>query len=234
MSIDRKGGGVFAIVPAAGVGARFGSPKAFYTLAQRPVIERTATVLLSVTEIDEIIVVVRAEDLSRAREVFGGERRIRCVIGGARRRESVQRGIDAIGAGRLSCAADALVVVHDAARCLVTQDLIERCIAAARLHGAVTAAIPAVDALVKVSDKQQVEDEVDRRSVWLVQTPQVFRLALLQRAHQAGDEDAADDASLVRRFHAVTVVEGERSNLKLTSLQDAAIFERLMLESGRQ
>jgi 2-C-methyl-D-erythritol 4-phosphate cytidylyltransferase len=139
---------------------------------------------------------------------------LHCVEGGARRRDSVAAGLAAAG----DCE---VVAVHDAARPLVTAALVEAVIAAARRHGAATAAIPCVDTVKRVRDGMVVAT-LPREELVAVQTPQAFAAGLLRRAHAAVPaEDVSDDCLLVERLGApVAVVRGELANRKVTHPQD--------------
>jgi 2-C-methyl-D-erythritol 4-phosphate cytidylyltransferase len=139
---------------------------------------------------------------------------VRCVAGGPRRRDSVAAGLREVGDAEI-------VVVHDAARPLVSPRLIEAVIAAARLHGAATAGVPCVDTVKRVEDGMVVET-LPRDSLIAVQTPQAFALPLLRRAHTLRPEvDASDDCLLVEWLGLpVAVVPGEVGNRKITHPED--------------
>ena len=123
-----------------------------------------------------------------------------------------------------------IVAVHDAARCLVSSELVSRSIDGAIANRAVTAAVPLVDSLKRVDDSGKVVASVPREHLWLVQTLQVFSFELLVRAHTEGGAEATDDASLVERFHPVMIVEGERRNLKITTPEDLLLARCLVGE----
>jgi 2-C-methyl-D-erythritol 4-phosphate cytidylyltransferase len=136
-----------------------------------------------------------------------------CVDGGARRRDSVASGLAASEEAEM-------VAIHDAARPLVSAGLLEAVIAAARAHGAATAAIPCVDTIKRIAAGMVVET-IPRQELVAVQTPQAFAASLLRRAHAASDEDVSDDCALVERLGApVAVVPGEVSNRKVTHVED--------------
>ena len=152
---------------------------------------------------------------------------VRCVPGGPRRRDSVAAGLGAVGAAEI-------VVVHDAARPLVSTALIEDVIAAARRYGAATAAIPCVDTVKRVEDGMVVET-LPREALVAVQTPQAFTASLLRRAHAAApEEDASDDCLLVERLgEPVAVVAGEVRNRKITHTEDLEWLRRQLVEEVR-
>ncbi len=199
---------VWGIVVAAGEGRRFGGPKHARLLAGKPLWEwgRDA---LSEGGADGVVVVG---------DVPGG------VPGGERRRDSVAAGLAAVPQ-----AAD-LVVVHDAARPLASADLVRRVVARLGEGGAdaVVPVLPVRDTLKEV-EGGRVTRTVERAGLVAVQTPQGFVADALRRAHDAGDEEATDDAQLVERIGgAVATVPGEPSNLKVTFPDDLATLAALV------
>ena len=146
------------------------------------------------------------------------------VPGGATRQDSVRAGIEATEA--------AIVAVHDAARLLVTPDIIERGVALARECGAARCATPARDTVKQAAgDPHVVQATPDRGSMWLAQTPQVFERDLLLRAHRQSEAVATDDAALVEALgHEVRIFEGAPWNMKVTAPEDIIIAEALLRE----
>jgi 2-C-methyl-D-erythritol 4-phosphate cytidylyltransferase len=200
---------VVGIVPAAGAGERLGAdvPKAFAILGGRPMVEWSLDVLREVC--DRVVVAVPA-DRADSRDF---------VAGGATRSESVRNAIEA--------APEASVfVVHDAARPLVTVELVRRCLDALEGYDGVIAAVPVTDT-VKEVEHADVVNTPDRARLWAAQTPQVFRAEALRRA----TGEATDDASLVEASGGrVRVVEGARENFKVTSPLDARVAEMLLAD----
>ncbi|MEA2442263.1 MAG: 2-C-methyl-D-erythritol 4-phosphate cytidylyltransferase [Thermoleophilaceae bacterium] len=198
---------VVGIVPAAGRGERLGAegPKAFVACAGRPLIEWSLDVLRSVC--DRVVVAVPP-----------GYSLADSVEGGPVRSDSVRRA--------LAAAPEAtVVVVHDAARPLITRDLVERCVAALGegFDGAI-AASPVTDTIKEADPGRRVLRTLDRSSLWAIQTPQAFTAAVLRRALNVPLDvlaAATDDASLVEAAGgAVTVVEAPPDNFKVTSAAD--------------
>jgi 2-C-methyl-D-erythritol 4-phosphate cytidylyltransferase len=153
----------------------------------------------------------------------GLDPRVAVVAGGSTRSASVKAALDALGDVDV-------VLVHDAARPLVTPAIVERCIdAAARGDGAV-AGWPASDTLKEVDGERRVRATPDRTRIWHAQTPQAFPAELLRRAYAAWDGgDAPDDATLVERVGGrVLMVEGSATNLKVTRPEDVAVAEALL------
>ena len=212
---------VAGIVPAGGSGERLGSdrPKAFVVLAGRPMLEWSVGVLGAVC--DRVVAAVPP----------GHEAPPDRVPGGPSRSASVR--------AALAAAPDAdVAVVHDAARPLVTRDLVERCLAAL-LEGdadGVIAAARVADTIKEADGRGRVVRTLDRSVLWAVQTPQVFRAATLRRALDVDDAalaGATDDASLVEAAGgSIAVVEAPRENLKVTTAEDLRVAEALLALRG--
>lgn len=215
------------IIVAAGAGERLGAgkPKALVQLAGKPMLMYAVAAFAAAKTVDRIVVVVPSGSQDEVRDVLGDQATI--VVGGATRQESVSAGLAA-------CDAQVRVVaVHDAARPLVTAELIDRTVAALTPPwDAVAPGVPEVDTLKIVDSRMAVLRTVDRTGVWGVQTPQVSSRATLERVHArvASPADAAtDDLSLVERAGGrVRLIEGERSNFKITSADDLALAAQLL------
>jgi 2-C-methyl-D-erythritol 4-phosphate cytidylyltransferase len=223
---------VVAVIPAAGIGSRLGggAPKQYVPLAGMPVLARTLAAFEASGAIQAIVVVAPPGDESRCRaiavEPYGWKKILAVVPGGAARQESVARGLDAAGADA------SIVVVHDAARPLVSDDLIRRVVRAAGVSGAALAALPVVDTLKRKVGDGNVITTVDRDGLWAAQTPQAFRAALFREAVTRARADGfigTDDASLVERLGVpVTLVEGDPENFKITRREDLARAEEIL------
>ena len=208
---------VVGIVPAGGRGERLGvdRPKAFVVLAGRPMLDWSVRVLASIC--DRVVVAVPA----------GHEEPPDRVAGGASRSASVRAGLAAAPEA-------AVVVVHDAARPLITLDLVERCVAALREGDAdgVIAAAPVTDTIKQADGSGRVVRTLDRSNLWAVQTPQVFRAGALRRALEVDEATlarATDDASLVEAAGGtVAVVQSSPENLKVTTPLDLRLAETLL------
>ena len=234
---------VSAIVPAAGFSTRMGNgrSKLLHSICGQTVFERTLGALCRAFNFEQIVVPVRAEleaQFSELPEVrrCAKECRLHFVPGGETRQISVRNGLEYIR-HNVAQSAEHFVLVHDAARCLVSAAVVDRCIRGALLHRAVTAAVPLIDTLKRCNDQHRVVETVAREALWAVQTPQVFSLQLLVEAHQRPEaldslHRYTDDASLVEPLAAVQVIEGERCNIKITTPEDLEIAERL-LSAGR-
>src|SRR4051794_7662569 len=207
---------VVGILPAAGSGERLGAsgPKAFALCGGRPLLDWSLDVLESVC--DRVVAAVPA----------GYEEGSDRVAGGGSRSASVR--------AALAAAPEATVaVVHDAARPLVSRELVERCIAAldSGFDGAVAAA-PVSDTIKEADGDGRVVRTLERARLWAIQTPQVFRAEVLRRALDVSDDvlaEATDDASLVEAAGgSVRVVEAPADNLKVTRPVDLELAEALL------
>lgn len=224
-------GDAIAILLAAGSGARMGRalPKALLPIAGRTVLARSLDILLSCGQFSRIIVAVPNSFIvgehAAAFSSLALPPMVTVVQGGTTRALSVRSGLAVLDS---SCLPKTLVAVHDAARCMVSVDLITRVIESARRAGAATAAVPCFDTIVQSGPDQTISQTLDRSKLWAVQTPQVFELELLRDAHRDGNKDATDDATLVHRFHPVEIVPGDRHNLKITTVEDLAWAEKIL------
>ena len=212
-----------AILLCAGRGERLGAgvPKATVPLAGRPLFAWSLETLQRCACIDAIVVVGPARTL---RELLAASGRapakvVAWVEGGEERQHSVARGIAALPA---DCD---LVAVHDCARALVSEAVVERVVAEARACGAAIAAVPLADTLKRAEDGA-ITGTPPRAGLWCAQTPQVFRRDWLEAAHAAAAGTATDDAALVEALgHGVRIAAGEALNFKVTTAGDHALAE---------
>ncbi|HZM62032.1 MAG TPA: 2-C-methyl-D-erythritol 4-phosphate cytidylyltransferase [Vicinamibacterales bacterium] len=216
---------VSAIIAAGGRGLRFGSaePKQLLTLAGEPILKRSVDAYLSCELVSDLVIALPAP-LARVPPEYlqHASKPVIVVEGGERRRDSVANAF-----ARVPARAD-VVVVHDAARPLISDVVIRRTIDAARESGAAIAAIAARDTVKRVGTGGVIAETLPREQIFFAQTPQAFRVAVLRDAlAQAGD--ATDEAMLAERAgHTVRVVEGDVRNLKITTPDDLATAQRLL------
>lgn len=222
-----------AILVAAGGSTRMGpgvARKPWLELEGRSVLERSAAAFAACPAVSALVIVAHPEDLERARVLGAGDvlfgKPLTVVLGGARRADSVRAGLGAAdGDARL-------VAIHDAARPLVSLELIARALASAAEHGAALVAMRASDSIHFSADGHRATRALERAELWCAQTPQVFerqRFAeLLERALREG-WSPTDDAALWERYVGpVALVEGERANLKLTTPEDVIVAAALL------
>jgi 2-C-methyl-D-erythritol 4-phosphate cytidylyltransferase len=204
---------VVGIIPAGGSGERLGAdrPKAFAVCAGRPMLEWSLEALSA--SCSRTVVAVPP----------GHEQPPDRVTGGASRSESVRRALDAAPEATV-------VVIHDAARPLVTADLVARCIDALDGVDGVIAAAPVTDTVHVASPELLIASSPDRSTLWAAQTPQVFRADVLRRANDS-NEEATDEASLVAAVGGtVRLIEGPSDNIKVTTPTDLRLAEALLRE----
>jgi 2-C-methyl-D-erythritol 4-phosphate cytidylyltransferase len=228
---------VNAVVVAAGNGTRMGGKvrKPFLPLAGSPLILHTLERFAQCRTVCKLIVVVAGEDLPRCREVVRGAPQLRALecefqAGGQRRQDSVREGLSRLD---VDCE---VVVIHDGARPLVSPALIDRCVEAAMAEGAVVVGVPARNTIKFVTTDRLVSKTPTREMLWEIQTPQAFRVEIAREAHRRAVADRAegtDDAALVERLgKPVAVLDGERTNIKITFPEDLIVAEALL--SGRR
>ena len=218
---------ISAILLAAGRGTRLGAshPKAYLPLRGRPILLYSLEAFSRCPLISELVVVIHPDDTERARHVLKVfEKPVRVVYGGAQRQDSALAGVRA--------ASGDFVLVHDAARPLVSLGLIERVIAAMKTHGAAVPALPVTDSLKRVSEDLIIAD-IDRAELFSAQTPQGFERKLLLEALEracAQGRYFTDEASVLLAMSNVRakVVPGEVQNIKITTEADLRLAERLV------
>jgi 2-C-methyl-D-erythritol 4-phosphate cytidylyltransferase len=226
MTID---GPAYGIVVAAGRSERMGGvDKVFAELAGRPLVAWSLAAFKKCPSVAGVVVVAAPPEVARMEAIVEEWRftHVRAVVpGGDTRQASVRSGVEAAGAA-------AIVAVHDAARPLVTSDMIEQGIACARESGAAVCGVPSRDTMKEVDgDPPAIVRTPDRTRVWHAQTPQVFGRSLLIDAHGQSDAVATDDAALVEALgHRVVMYEGSYWNLKVTTAEDLLVAETLLRE----
>ncbi|MGL6110909.1 MAG: 2-C-methyl-D-erythritol 4-phosphate cytidylyltransferase [Rubrivivax sp.] len=221
----------FALVPCAGVGERAGldGPKQYARIASRSMVAHTLAALLQVSRLQATLVVLAPGDTQFEAQApeFAGEGAWVARCGGSTRAATVANGLAEL-ARRGADAAD-WVLVHDAARCLLRPGWVDRLIDACAddaVGGLL--ALPLADTL-KQAHAGRVERTLERRDKWLAQTPQMFRLGLLQRALVLAGEGVTDEASAVEALgQTPLLVHGELENFKLTWPQELALAARLL------
>jgi 2-C-methyl-D-erythritol 4-phosphate cytidylyltransferase len=225
---------VTAIIVAAGKGERLGSGlnKQFIPLCDIPVLARTLSAFESSSGITRVIVVVRGEDIVAVADIvreFGFDKVVRIVRGGETRQQSAAAGLEAAGVTDY-------IAVHDGARPLVTSACIDRVVEAALEFKAAATAVRLKDTVKQTDENGIVLGTPDRSFLWAVQTPQVFETELYKKALKAAQDSGAeytDDCQLVEIAGGrVRLVEGEYSNIKITTKDDVNIAEAILRARG--
>jgi len=213
------------VIVAAGEGKRIGkgTPKLFLPVAGRPMILHTLNRFAACDMVRKVILVTPEHDVVKCRDLIRADselRSLQCLVqhGGDRRQDSVRQGLACLDA---DCET---VVIHDGARPFVSSRLIDRSVEAASREGPVVVGVPVRDTIKVVSLDRRIRKTPRRDTLWEIQTPQVFQADLIRAAYAQAVRDgveATDDAALVERLGTtVTVLEGERTNIKMTFPED--------------
>ncbi len=221
-----------AVIVGGGSGSRFGGDKLSILIAGRPLLVWSLLALEQTPAISCIVLVVPigCEEIFHeiARDA-GISKLIAVVAGGRQRHESVLRGLTALPSSV------ELVAIHDAARPLLTPDLVMRCLSVAAENGAATAAVPVTDTLHQADQKQCAARTVDRTGLWAMQTPQVFRAApLVKLLQEVALGNPTDEVSVVLAAGwRVPLVENFQPNFKVTWPDDFAVAEAILQSRER-
>jgi 2-C-methyl-D-erythritol 4-phosphate cytidylyltransferase len=234
---------VIVIIPAAGLGTRMAAAsgarvvpaasKQFTELDGTPILVHTLRKFAAVPQVREIVLALRQPEAAAFQERLAREKLgkpVRLVEGGEHRQESVAHALAAVKA-----ADDDVILVHDAVRPFVDNEIIRNVIEAAAHHGAAIAAVPAVDTIKQVertADGAVIRATIPRAQIVMAQTPQGFRYDVLKKAFAESSADGftgTDEASLVERSgHDVVVVMGSPRNIKITTPADLELAEFFM------
>jgi 2-C-methyl-D-erythritol 4-phosphate cytidylyltransferase len=205
-------------------------PKQFLSIGGLPLIVHSLRTLQASSVIDAIVLAVPQADLAYSQsdivDAYRFTKVINVVAGGQERQDSVRNAL-AVLDDQVE-----IVVVHDAVRPFLTERMLEDVVATARATGAAIIALPMRDTVKYVGADHVIERTVDRRPLWLAQTPQAFRRDWLQEAHRRAQIEAVpatDDAYLLEWMgHSVRVVEGSGENIKVTRPEDMVIGEAIL------
>ena len=223
------------VVLAAGKGSRFTgeSPKQFALLGDKPVLAYSVDAMQACDAVDAILLVAPADAVERVQswvETFHWTKVKAVVPGGEQRYDSTRAAVAACGEGKFDN-----ILLHDAARPLLSQDVLRGVIAALDSAEAVTAAIPVTDTIVRADADGFVTETPDRATLWAVQTPQGFRLDTLQEAYcrisPVDLPNCTDDTAVVRHVFpqvSVKLVPGDRRLMKLTYPDDLTLLSALL------
>lgn len=216
-----------ALIVAGGIGKRMGLdiPKQFVLVNGKPLLIYTIEAFAKHRDIDDIVLVVPKDYKD---EVIGYISKYSLpkvssvVIGGETRQQSVKNGLDEIK--RKGIQDDDIVLIHDAARPLLSEDIITENVRLARSYGAVMTALPSVDTVVR--GNESVGEFLNRNEIYLEQTPASFMFKVIYEAHEkAKGNDASDDCLLVKQNgKEIQIVRGNRNNFKITTKEDLELF----------
>ena len=246
---------VVVIIPAAGLGTRMAPmpigakskqkkappSKQFTELGGTPILIHTLRKFAAVDAVSEIWIALRESEIEGFRARLESEakdaikKKVELVVGGEHRQQSVESALQAIAA-----AADDIVLVHDAVRPLVTREIIQEVIDAAKKYGAAIAGLPAVDTVKQVERTAEgalIKTTIPRAGIVMAQTPQGFRYGVIKKAFNEASADGfvgTDEASLVERSrHDVAVVMGSPRNIKITTPADMELAEFYLKSADR-
>lgn len=211
-------------------------PKQYSAIGGLPLVVHSLRVLQSSPCVDAIILAVPESDIAYCQaeivKVHAFSKVVTVVAGGPERQDSVRLALAAVGNEA------EIVLVHDAVRPFLTQQMVEDVVIAARRTGAAIVALPMRDTVKRVGADRLIERTVDRKPLWLAQTPQAFRREWLQEAHDKARLEkvrATDDAYLIELLgRPVSVVEGSGENIKVTRPEDIVIAEAILAARGKR
>jgi len=224
---------VTAIVPAAGAGSRItkkkGRRKPFFILNNKPILIHTLLALEGSRCIDDIIVVVNKNYIAKCKAIvkrYGLKKVDKIISGGETRFESVKEGLAFI-AGNSD-----VVFIHDGVRPLINEKIISDSIKACKRFGAAVCGIPVVSTVKFINNNLTVKATPDRRRLYMVQTPQVFKRHIILRAYKTHNRPRrliTDDSMLVEKLgYKVKIIPGSYENIKVTTAQDMILAESLL------
>ena len=217
------------------MGRRMGSDrnKLLLRLREQPLITWTLLAAEKARHISWIGIIAQPADWSDLKEILAkatSTKPVQLIQGGATRQESVYNGLQGLPTEAEQ------VLIHDGARCLATPELLDRCAEAIRHCPGLIAAVPVKDTIKVVDETGLIQSTPDRRQLWAAQTPQAFDVQLLKQCHAEGRRqgwEVTDDAALFEKCGlSVRIVEGEETNLKLTTPVDLAIAEFILATSA--
>ncbi len=216
---------------AAGQSRRMqGVDKVLTPLGGKPVLTWSIEALQKSPQVDRIVLVNSQSNLEPVRCLVVDQKWTKVAevcLGGLRRQDSVAAGLKLLQ----DCA---WLIIHDGARPLLTQKLIEDGLKAAEQTGAAVAAVPVTDTIKLAGEDLSVIETLPRSRLWSVQTPQIFRRDIINAAYGRAQDDATDDAALVEQSgHTVKLYQGSYDNIKITTPRDLAVAEYLITSNGK-
>ena len=223
---------VAAILLAAGCGSRMGAEKTKQkmNILGKTVLRRSAEVLASCDDIDAIVVAVRADEIEFASSELLDISKVTAIIpGGKIRAESAKLAFEVIPPNT------DFVAIHDAARCLVTREMIERVLDEAKSHGAATAGRFVSDTVKRISTEGTITETLPRGELFLASTPQIFSAEIYKKALSLSNicEAVTDDNSLVEKLgYPIRIVDVGGENIKITTNEDIDYAELIIIKRG--
>ena len=230
---------MYLLIPAAGMGRRMGSSrnKLLLSLLGKSLLSWTLEAAVNSKYIVWIGIIGQSVDFPDFQKNISDlstdtDKDIELIEGGATRQESVYNGLQALPS------AGERVLIHDGARCLATPELLDRCAEEILKCPGLIAAVPVKDTIKVVDPSGLIQDTPDRRNLWAAQTPQGFEVNLLKECHEKGRRlgwEVTDDAALFEKCGLpVKIVEGEETNLKVTTPVDLKVAEFILMEARKK
>jgi 2-C-methyl-D-erythritol 4-phosphate cytidylyltransferase len=228
---------MYLLIPAAGMGKRMGSShnKLLLQLKGKPLLAWTLISANQSKTIEWIGIIGQSYDFSMFEQIIAQvqlSKPIKLIQGGDTRQQSVYNGLQALPSDAKK------VLIHDGARCLATPDLFDRCTETLLHCQGLIAAIPVKDTIKIVDSNLLVTDTPPRENLWAAQTPQGFDIQLLKECHEKGLNlgwEVTDDAALLEKCgFSVQIVNGEETNLKVTTPMDLTIAEFILQQKNQQ
>lgn len=223
---------VYAVILASGKGERlnYSIPKQFIKIAGKTIIEHTIDTFEKNDRINEIFIVMEPSYRNYMEEIVlhNNYTKISKILnGGLTRRESSSIGVNAVPEN------DAKILIHDAVRPFISNDIINECISSLDKYDAIDVAIPATDTIIRTNAKNCIENIPERKYMMQGQTPQAFNAHIIKKAHamalQDNNETVTDDCGLILKYNLadVFVVKGENKNIKITYIEDVIYADKL-------
>ena len=226
-----------AIVLASGTGERFGEniPKQFYKFEGKTILEHSLDAFEQNKNIDEIILVTNPQFRDLAEDILKNNdyKKITKVLNGGKTR------VESSYIGTSAADNNSNVLIHDAVRAFVTQKIIDDNVEALKSYQAVGTAIDTVDTIIQVDEDNIITNIPQRKSLKRVQTPQSFRVELIQKAHKLAMEDKnasfTDDCGLILKYNLapIHIVEGDEINLKITQKDDLEVIKNVLAKRNK-
>ena len=215
---------VKVIIPASGSGERFGSkiPKQFLKIEAKEIIAHTLEKFNSIKLVDEIIISTKLEyfvKISAILKKYNLRKVSKIVEGGKRRQDSVYNALI-----NLECDTDDIILIHDAVRPFISKKKIIELISTAKRYECVIPGMPVAETIKRIDGKNIVTETIDRKNVWTIQTPQAFKYDIILKAFEKAYAESftgTDESAIVENAdYKVKVIEGEKTNVKITYRKD--------------
>lgn len=223
-----------ALVLAAGSGTRMNNdqPKQFMMVNNKPLFLYSVEAFQNNEDIDAIVIATNKEYIEKVKELAKGYNKVKSVIaGGETRQQSVYNGLNEIE--KFVNSKKDLVLIHDSARPLVSQRIIDENIALGKQFGAVDTVVQASDTIINSKDQETINEILNRSELYQTQTPQTFEFGIIKKAHERALKDnvpnVTDDCKLVMHFGVdVHFAKGDKLNFKVTTPEDLEMFKALV------